>query len=184
MKIVIDPGHGGKDPGAISNVTFVEYYEKKFNLVASLMLTGLLYFDDNLVLLTRYKDEAVSLKDRTKIANDFDANIYISIHCNSFITPEPNGFEAYFYTGSIKGLLLAQHICGSVGDITWLNMRGYKAGTFHVLKYTKMPAVLLELGFLSNSTDLGNLSNTNQLFSLIAKIKDGITGYLGSQNVY
>jgi N-acetylmuramoyl-L-alanine amidase len=93
--IVLDAGHGGKDPGAIG---FSKYYEKNIVLPITLQLGQILQekMPDMKIVYTRKKDVFIPLWKRTKIANDVDANLFVSIHCNSNKSNKANGYETYF----------------------------------------------------------------------------------------
>jgi len=97
--VVIDAGHGGKDPGAIG---YSKVKEKDLVLSMALALGKLIQqkMPDIKVVYTRKKDVFIGLSKRTKIANDVNANIFISIHCNSNVSSRPNGYETYFISAN------------------------------------------------------------------------------------
>lgn len=155
MKLVIDPGHGGKDPGAV----FKDLKEKDVNLqVATKMLVLLCGLFD--VKMTRVVDRWVGLTERTNIANDFGADLFVSIHCNADPDtdkpgmPEAKGEEIWHFTGSEKGKQYADALAGYV-DLMFPDerFRGVKdTKGFTVLAKTNCPAVLVEMAFIDNST--------------------------------
>ena len=194
--VVIDPGHGGKDPGAVSN----GYYEKIIALSTSLKLGKLLQDNGVNVVYTRKKDVFVNLLERANIANRSDAQLFLSIHCNAH-SSQAYGAETFVlglhanqrnfevakkensviffeedyvnqYNGfdpnnpeSVIGLTLMQEeyldqsiIAASYiqnGFVNSLNRknRNVKQAGFIVLKYTYMPSVLVETGFLTNNSE-------------------------------
>lgn len=175
MKVCIDAGHGGYDLGAVGHIGVAPYNEKDINLTASLMLAGVLNSFGHQNFLTRIDDVYTSLEDRVEIANDGNCDLFVSIHCNSFTSDAPKGFETYNYPGSSKGSGIARLILGRVEPIPWLHIRSCKEATFHVLSHTSMPAVLLELAFLSNKYDLQRLLALPNLFLLMRLIGTAIS---------
>lgn len=149
-KVVLDPGHGGKDPGAIS---VTRKYEKDLNLTIGLMVAELLKNDPNLqVVMTRDTDEYISLDDRVAMANKIEADLFVSIHANALPSkPEIKGMETYYARSESLEFtkLLHRNLVGSTG----FTDRGVKYSDFRVIKYTTMPAALIELGYLTNASD-------------------------------
>ncbi|AIS53282.1 N-acetylmuramoyl-L-alanine amidase CwlM [Thermoanaerobacter kivui] len=150
MLIAIDPGHGGKDPGAVVG----DYKEKDINLTIGLKLRDILIKENISVIMTRDKDETVDLQQRCDIANKSKVNYFISIHCNSFTVPSANGTETYAYPGSIVGRNLDQYVQNELVEMLKTKDRGVKYEKFYVLKYTVMPAILVETAFMSNPGNL------------------------------
>ena len=177
MKICIDPGHGGKDPGAIAKLDDIEYREKNLNLTAAYFLAGVLDSFGHEAILTRVTDEFLTLQNRVDQANDIDADLFISVHCNSFERSEPGGFEVWHYPDSDMGSHIASAILRAVRSIPWMEIHGegiYEKA-FHVLKYTTMPAILLELSFMSNEADLKTLVSLGKLFAICRNIGEAVT---------
>lgn len=152
--IVIDPGHGGADSGASnSNLAL---FEKDINLAVGLAMKDTMpdRYDFG---ITRGTDEYLSLKGRCELANNWDASLFISIHANWFYDPEVRGLEAYYCRGSVKGEKAAIAVMSKLipvvdifnGPIDVID-RDEKPGAYYVLKHTKAPAILIELGFISN----------------------------------
>lgn len=153
MIIAIDPGHGGTDPGAV----YGQLKEKDIVLNIALRLNAILLtcpFIDPII--TRDEDVSVSLAQRTRIANAIKADYFISIHTNAAGEEgQPTGAkgsEIWVYPGSKKSKEAAMVMAD------WVNMtfpdepfRGIKQAPFYVLKYTRMPAGLIELAFINNS---------------------------------
>lgn len=171
--VVIDAGHGGHDPGTIG---VTKKKEKDFTLALALKVGKLLEKEKNIdVILTRSDDTFVELSDRAKMANNLKADAFVSIHANSGPSAA-TGTETYWQRESSKELanVLHKHMVDAMG----LRDRGVKYGNFHVIRETKMPAVLLEVGFLSNKDDESKLFNTTVQNQLAEAIVDGLKEYL------
>lgn len=152
-KIVIDPGHGGYDSGAVGpNKT----KEKDINLSIALKLGTLLEKQNVQILYTRKTDkvswpsnEVDDLTARNKISNDYKPNYYVSIHCNS-AGSTISGIETYTYSFGGKSEKLAKDVQAELIKSTGLNNRGVKLGNFQVIRETDAPSILTEIGFISN----------------------------------
>ncbi|WP_438351158.1 N-acetylmuramoyl-L-alanine amidase [Paenibacillus sp. FA6] len=173
--VVIDPGHGGSDPGA-SSVT--KKREKDFNLSVGLKVQAILLKEPNIdVVMTRESDVYPTLSERALLANQIKADVFVSIHGNSNTSSSPNGTETYYYKRS-ESKELATIIHKYVIKATGLKDRGVKNENFHVIRETTMAASLVEVGFLSNSIDEAVLF-TDDLQNRVAQaIVDGIKEYL------
>ncbi|MDO7905009.1 N-acetylmuramoyl-L-alanine amidase family protein [Paenibacillus sp. JX-17] len=173
--VVIDAGHGAKDPGA-AGVSGTK--EKDFNLAMALKVANLLKQNPNIdVVLTRSDDTFLELKDRVKIANDLKADVFVSIHANSSGSSAATGTETYYQRAESKAL--ANTIHKYFAKATGLTDRGVRYGNFHVIRETKMAAVLLEVGYLSNKNDEKALFNTSFQTRVAQGVVDGIEDYLG-----
>lgn len=157
--IVIDPGHGGSDPGAIG---LAGLQEKSVNLAVALKAKELLQKAGAKVFLTRETDIDVygpaataveELKSRTTIAHTQKADIFISIHSNASVNRTVSGTSTYFYQKTPYDALLAQSIQNELVQAGGLTDRRIHAANFYVVKRTMMPAALLELAFISNKDD-------------------------------
>ena len=214
-KIVIDPGHGGKDPGAIA----FGLKEKDIVLKVAKNLARHLKKDMNAeVILTRETDMFLPLEERTAIANTNDADLFISLHINAHPSPQVKGFETYFLNLStndeamrvaarenatsahqmsdLQDILsdimqnskinessrLAQQVHNSIADglasppYTIKNM-GVKQAPFYVLIGAGMPAILIELAFISNPEDARLLADDSFIDKMTAEISSGILEY-------
>lgn len=174
IKVCIDPGHGGSDPGAVGYVV-----EKDINLAVALKLAELLKADKAYVILTRSGDYDVSLEQRVAIANSAGCHIFVSIHSNAATSSSARGFEAYYYYGSSNGYKLASLIYNEVLSLINIPGRGVFEAGFYVLKYTYMPAALLELGFVTNYYDSALLKDVNTQWKYAYGILYGIQRYFG-----
>lgn len=171
--IVIDPGHGGNDPGAISDRG---EKEKDYTLDISLKLKKLLENAGKKVILTRSSDETVSLPRRVEIANSSQADLFISIHLNAFSRPYANGIETYYHKPIDKALAVYLHkeMAKSFG----LRNNGIKEARMYVNRYAEMPTALVEPLYISNPREY-HLINDNSFREKIAEtLYIGITKYL------
>ena len=173
--IVIDPGHGGKDPGAVSPNGLME---KNIARLASHQLKSHLEKVPKMKpTLTRYIDKTVPLQNRVDKANKENADIFISIHCNSFYNPSAHGVETFNYPNSTQGWRLSTNIYDNLVKSTGLKGRGVKTANFYVLKHTKMPAALVELAFLSNPSEASLLDSILWINDSAKAISKGIKNY-------
>ncbi|MDB9341592.1 MULTISPECIES: N-acetylmuramoyl-L-alanine amidase family protein [Cyanophyceae] len=174
MKICVDPGHGGTDPGAVGKDPFV-LNEKDVNLSISLLLQKELEEKGHTVFLTRDTDIAVSLSGRATFANNKNADIFISIHCNSAGTNKAEGIETWIFADSKAGRKIAESVQKSlVATFSNHKNRGVKEANFQVLRETEMPAILVECEFLSNPTQLQFLSDQENQEKIAKAITSGI----------
>jgi N-acetylmuramoyl-L-alanine amidase len=176
--IVVDPGHGGSDPGAIG-VTGLR--EKIVNLAVSKHLITLLSGAGAEVIVTRTGDQSVSNQQRVDLANGSKADLYMSIHSNAYSNPESNGTETH-YCGkngsSSASRYLAQQVQRELVPALGLRDRGVKANSFFVITNVEMPAALVELGFMTNPIEEAFLGEpANQLLAAEALYR-GIEAYL------
>ena len=147
MKILIDPGHGGKDPGAIGH----GIREKDIVLDISKRVQAKLgNYENTLVKLTRTTDVYLELKERTDIANQWDADVLVSVHINS-LKATSHGIETFIYTtASNTSLVVASNIQNHLIREADRHNRGVKKANLHMVRESKMPACLVECGFISN----------------------------------
>lgn len=151
MKIVLDPGHGGPDPGAVGPTGLTE---AEVVLDVAHHALDMLQVDGHDVRLTREADTYVSLGARSDFANKWGAGLFISIHCNAFTDPGANGTEVWYYEGSTAGQSLATAVQRELVNRLRRRDRGIKpTKSLSVLRRTSMPAVLLELAFISNPAE-------------------------------
>lgn len=177
VDIVIDAGHGGKDPGANRD----DAIEKEITLEVAKMAKSLLEESDYKVGMTREGDDYIELGNRSNIANERKAKVFVSIHCNSSKDNEGKGIETY-YTEQ-KGLedeILAEMIQESLIKQTDANDRGIKVANYTVIVRSSMPAVLVEVGFLTDTEENELLQNKKYQMKLAKGISDGIKKYLQS----
>lgn len=175
MKICIDPGHGGRDPGALGPSGTKE---KDIALLVALRLKQLLKDRDS-IILTRSGDEYVSLGERCRIANTGKADLFVSIHCNSAEVSTANGVETFHHPTSRKGIELARYIQPKLVAHTGLRDRTVKYANYQVLRDTVMPAVLVELAFINNPTEEVLLNDRVFRAKCAVAIASGIRAYQG-----
>ena len=161
-RIVIDPGHGGRDGGAsaVGNLR-----EKDLNLAVSKLLIARLKTEGARVISTRESDRFIELSKRARIANQDSAEVFISIHANNSTNPGAQGIEVWHPTKGKRGQSsqrLASDLCRELVSATGAKMRGPKADRrgLAVLRKTTMPAALVEIGFVSNRKELGRLADS------------------------
>jgi len=174
---VIDPGHGGPDPGAVG---IGGIYEKYIVLDISLQVASLLEAQEIQAILTRQTDVDLGLQPRVAIANRARAALFVSIHANaiSMDRPEVNGIETFHVAGSVEGERLATGIQQQLLSSTGMRDRGVKRARFYVLVHTAMPAVLVEVGFVNGQEDAPRLSDPATRTQMAQAILRGILGYL------
>ena len=148
-KIVIDPGHGGDDPGAV--VTFSEKHEADHTLTTALLLKKELEDLGATVILTRDSDKSVSLENRAQLSNREQANAFISLHFDSGPNPNASGTTGYFFAATSENL--AQTVNKYIARNLTVKSQGTKFQNFLVLRENKQPSILLELGYLNNVED-------------------------------
>lgn len=184
-RILVDPGHGGPDSGAIGpNQT----YEKANNLAIALALKDILVQAGATVLLTRDEDVAVvndysevnDLQARVDLANNNNVDLFISIHNDSFTKPEAHGTSTFYDSRNPKGnesLHLANSVQNAFIDIIEAQDRKVKQAPLYVLGNTNMPAILLETAFISNPYEEARLQNPTFQKNVAAAIFHGIYNY-------
>ena len=222
--IIIDPGHGGKDPGAIHTHTIdgkpIPVAEKDVVLGVSLIIFQELkrLFPDKEIILTRSTDTYLTLEERTEIANGVshgpnEAMIFVSVHANASLNPKTNGFEIWYLPPeyrrelldsdsmdasakdlipilntmleeeiTVESIILAKAISGglaeSLGDQS-VN-RGLKEESWFVVRKAKMPSVLVEVGFVTNSEEAALLTRPVYLQKIAKGIYNGVVSFVES----
>ena len=223
--IIIDAGHGGKDPGTMSESGLME---KDITLAVAGIMKDLIvrYYPGMKVILTREKDVFIPLEERSKIANKVadrnSGSVYISLHCNSTLNPGPHGFEIYFFSQSasteaarelaiIENRIIDSKYRNEIGRIqadmlssfiqrrssflaetiearmkkklgSLIESRGVKKADFAVLRGSLMPAVLVEMGYLSNKKEAHYLQSRKYQVKIAKSIFMGIRDYIKTGN--
>ena len=178
--VVIDPGHGGPDPGAIG-ISGIR--ETDVVLEVSKTVKKLLSEKGVEVRLTRNNDVYIDLPPRVSFANRSNANIFVSIHANASRGKKRdiNGLETFYYRGW-RGRLLAKKIQKQILRVSPGSPdRGVKQGSFYVIKNTRMPAVLVEIGFLTGRLDARRLEKSIHRNRIAHAIAKGILEYLSKK---
>ncbi|MDD5155079.1 MAG: N-acetylmuramoyl-L-alanine amidase [Candidatus Omnitrophica bacterium] len=216
-KVVIDAGHGGNDPGAIGRTGL---REKDVNLDIAKRLAKLLRDQGVTVVMTRSTDKFIPLSRRVDIANNSNAELFISIHSNANRVRGLNGFEVYYVSpntgddrralaaarnarlnldrnyfasdsmnlratlwdmiyacGRAESITLARSICRSIDREMQTRVLGVKGANFYVLKGVRSPAVLIEIGFVSNPNEERLLKNSYYRQQVTEAIAAGIANY-------
>ena len=208
IAVVIDPGHGGGDSGAVAQ----GMVEKSLNLDVGLRVAQLLRARGVVVRLTREDDHFVSLEDRVRLANGLPGSVFVSIHfndasgdgkavsrasgietyyCERKLTPDAGWAWASLFGGKSSvigaqnqaihdGQTLADCIQGSLIAGTAATDRGIKERSLYVTHRVMGPAVLVEGGFVSNPAEAHHLGDTAYRQTIAASIADGILKYLGA----
>lgn len=180
MKIGIDPGHGGRDPGAIGPTRL---YEKDVTLAISLELGRLLKEAGLEPVLTRADDRAVELVTRTALLNNQKCDLALSVHCNSVTDPKPNYFAVFVHGLGGEAEKLAHRVIEKVTAATgwsWgADDDGIREKNLHITRETRMPAILVECGFISNPEQEKQLRQPEFQKKLARAIAAGVLTYLG-----
>lgn len=192
ITIVIDPGHGGRDPGKVG---VNDVLEKDINLIVSMKLKALLEEKDIKVIMTREEDIGLysetdsnkkrsDLKNRIELINSSDAVFAISIHQNSFIEEYVKGAQVFFHGQSDKGrelaLILQEQLKETINDG---NHRKAKSNeSYYMLTRTQCPLVIVECGYLSNLTEAALLNTEEYQEKLALAISLGVLQYLKNTN--
>ena len=218
-KIVLDPGHGGKDPGASA----FGLVEKNIVLTIAKKLAPILARQTGAeVILTRDNDQFIPLEQRTAIANTNDADLFISLHINAHPSPKVHGIETYYLnlTTNAEAMRVAafenatsthqmsdlqdilsdimknskinessrlagyvhNSLCGGINGINGYNFKnlGVKQAPFYVLIGAEMPAILIEIAFITNPSDSDFLNKDNFLNTVASEITEGVQSYIHS----
>ncbi len=170
--IILDPGHGGIDPGAVVNRSL---YEKKYTLDIAKRLQKLLEKEGAYVIMTRTSDSTRSLQSRVRLANKQNADLFLSIHLNSFKNSRVYGAQS-FYSKS-KDRKLAIHLQKQITHDFKTKNLGVSRSRFFVLRHTKMPSVLLEPMFMTNRKERKQLLSTSYRTKLANSIFQGVKNY-------
>lgn len=211
--VMIDPGHGGKDPGAIANGV----REKDINLRMAKILGRMLQDQGFDVLYTRTSDVFISLEERTARANAKDADLFVSVHCNAYSDSSIRGLEIYYLnlatdaqavrvaarengvsakkisdmqfilsdlmlnskineSKDMASLMQKETVRGMQARFALRNL-GSKGAFFYVLTGARMPSVLVELGYLTNPTEAGNLTSDAYLTAMAKGMVGGVVAY-------
>lgn len=173
--VAIDPGHGGSDPGAVGRGGLKEV---DVVLPIGLQVSSILQRQGVQVVMTRRDDREVELEPRVQIAEQANANLFVSIHANaiSMDRPEVNGLETYYYSdaGARFGRVIHNTIVQTMGS----QDRGLRQARFYVIRNTSMPAILIEVGYVTGAQDAPNLSNSAWRTRMAEAIARGILQYI------
>ena len=174
MKVCIDAGHGGKDGGAQG----ASVPEKWIALDVANRVAQKLQNSGMSVVMTRDSDFYVGLVERANIANQTGADVFVSIHCNSGPSTA-QGTEVWSYPGEVEDKRLAEKLLERIIARTGLHSRGTKEENFAVLRLTRCPAALVELGFISNVQEEQLMKTFDYQDQASTAIVEGIKQYMG-----
>ncbi|WP_318310078.1 N-acetylmuramoyl-L-alanine amidase family protein [Flagellimonas crocea] len=155
--VVIDPGHGGPDSGAIGTNGILEKDVVLEIANQCLQLNRRLFGDSLQIYLTRYTDTLISLSDRARLAKALGADAFVSLHCNQAPNKKAQGFEIFLFHGQVdkKSNAIATNVAHYLENKLGINDRGLKYADFQVLRdnHGHCPSLLLETGFISNAVE-------------------------------
>lgn len=171
-RVVIDAGHGGKDLGANRDGV----YEKDLNLQVLFRLKAALEKRGVKVFMTRSTDVFLPLPQITQIANDYHPDLFVSVHQNASTNPGLNGIETYYYTA--QSLPLARKVHARMIAANSAPDRGVRRAMFYVIHHTAVPAILCEVGYISNSAERRELQSAQRQQNTADAIADGVVDYL------
>lgn len=182
--IVVDAGHGGNDVGTFP--TGMEYVEKDMNLSVVLYLKQLLDQENIKVYYTRLTDVKPYLRPRVRLANDLDADLFISVHCNGSDLTQPSGTEVLYNEKSrvraFGSKKLAQICLDEVTKVMNSRNRGIVSGSEKfIIGHSKVPVALIELAYLTNPDDLDYLKNPDNRKDIAKGIYNGIMRFYQEQ---
>ena len=186
--VVIDPGHGGSDAGAIGPTGLSE---KSVSLAVSLKAQQLLNSNGYHVVMTRTTDvdvaapgvpDGVELQARVDKAPP-DAEIFISVHCNAFSNENANGMETFHAPTAIQGKRLATLLNEELERFGGLNNRGVKGARFYVMTHSKCAASLIELGFITNPREEKLLASSDYQYKLAQAITNAVNRYFNQGGI-
>lgn len=189
--VMLDPGHGGYDPGAI---TSQGVYEKSINLQIAQKVKEMLEPSGIQVVLTRDEDidyapdqvrgrntkKQIDLNRRIAMANQAKADVFVSLHVNATATGQNSGAETFYHYKSESGKRLAALIQQELIKISGMNRRIAKPGDFYIINNTSMPAVIVEMGYLSSKKEQKKLQQSWYQEQLSRAIAKGIANYFGN----
>lgn len=174
--IMIDPGHGGKDPGAISATGL---YEKDIALSTAKILQRRLQDAGANVLLTRNDDTFISLNDRVYLTHKASADAYISIHFDAMeIANSMSGTTTYYYSDNEKDL--ADTVNAYLAQNGPLSNNGVRLGDYYVLRNNAQPSILLELGYLNHDVDVTQVNTQSYQSTVVESIYQGLRDYFSN----
>ena len=186
--VIIDAGHGGRDGGAVADDGTLE---KDLNLAVAKKLADLLLLSDVRVVMTRSEDVELALPTsdhkkrddlnaRLAITETYENAILVSIHMNKFPIARYNGLQVYYSSNHEESLTLAEQIQHDSLSLNGENNRAVKAAgdSIYLLSHTKIPAVLVECGFLSNPEELSLLKTEDYQQKLVMSLYTSIMTYL------
>jgi len=187
--IMLDPGHGGLDVGAICAVPMTDYaYEKQINLSLATKIKDLLEAEGATVIMTRTTDKWVCYAERNEDVRAKNPDMFISIHCDSSSSSSATGTSAYYYRAYSQPLAKAIHerLVDAYKDEIYKGQSGIKIDrganfyAFRVTRVEECPAILIEYGFISNTSECETLQNASNRNILAKATVEGIKDYISA----
>ena len=181
--ILIDVGHGGKDPGAIG-VNDIQEKDVVLNIGKEVIRLNRAMFNNTFeIYLTRYTDTLIFLNDRTKLTKALNPDLFISLHCNHFNNPRARGMEIYAAKNGdeyLRQSVSLGYVIQEELEIIGLESRGIKFANFFVLRKTVpySPAILIEIEFITNPDEGSYFSVPSNTRTVAVAILNGIMDYL------
>ncbi|GEL08186.1 N-acetylmuramoyl-L-alanine amidase family protein [Salisediminibacterium halotolerans] len=174
MTIYVDPGHGGADPGAIVNG---DIHESELMLDIGLRLEEWLIDEGAFTKLSRRDDSFVDNDDRVADSKKVNADVFISLHANTYGSSSVHGTEVYFNRDAYpeQSEQLAADIQHTLTEDSGFANRGIRAEELNVIEHPHMPSVLVEIGYMTNGEDLEKLKNGQE--DIVARLASGIVRY-------
>ena len=174
MRVCIDPGHGGNDPGAVGRQPY-RLREKTVTLAVGLALAEAVARRGWDAVSTRLQDRTIGLGARAAFANRYRADVFVSLHANAAATPAVEGMEIYHFAAAAQGRSIAFHVLDRLlARFPDHTSRGVKEANFTVLRLTRMPAVLVEAEFLTNPRQLEFLADAANQAAIAEAIAEGL----------
>lgn len=170
--IVLDPGHGGKDPGSIG---LGGIYEKDVISSTTNAVAQELRNAGANVIITRTGDYFISLNERIRISEAYNTHAFISLHYNAFPILSVNGISTYYANESSKPL--AQYVQASLASTVSLHDRGVMQANYRVIHHNSSPAILMELGFITNPGDIAVVQTSDYQNKVAQAITNGLKKY-------
>jgi len=183
VQVVLDPGHGGRDPGKVGTDGTLE---KDINLSIAKKVKVRLEENDITVIMTREKDAGLyskssdnkkveDLKKRVNMINETQPALTVSIHQNSYSDTSVKGAQVFYYSHSKVSKVIAESMQEALRTVDESNKRQAKAdSSYYMLKKTEVPTIIVECGFLSNAEDTARLNDEEYQDAMAAAICDGI----------
>lgn len=173
-KVFIDAGHGGKDPGAVANGV----READVNIGVALKVEQKLKAKNIDVMMSRTTNVFVELKERARLANEYGAHVFVSIHANAAGSSAARGIETYYHEDKPAHKVFASSLQNKLVNYTGANNRGVLSQDFLVNRETTMPSALVECGYLTNGSEAALLATDSYQEKLANAIVDGVVNYL------
>jgi len=172
--VIIDPGHGGSDPGAVG---IGNIHEADVVLEIAQQVASILEQQGVQAIMTRTSDVDVELEPRVALAEQANASLFVSIHANAIdmSRPEINGTSTYYFS---SGENLAQVVQDSIVQSVGMQDRGIHSARFYVLRKTSMPAILVETAFVTGADDAKKLADSSWRSQMATAIANGVLQYL------